>query len=352
MVVAAAPRDAGTAAPLHRRDSRAEPAAHHARRARRRAAPDARLRRRRASPPSITISTASAPSPCMQPTSGVFAEWRRTVSREATVFVATSVVLVILGFAYHAQTARAHEADFIYAATQTRVHTALRRGRSGLWEWDLSRGAIFWSPSMFEILGLEPENRLLSVGEVAALTHPDDVDLVGARRTDFSTPAKASLDREFRMRHADGALGLDSRPRRGRRRCRGRAASRRHRRRRDRAAAARRGIAHRRHAAARRDRGDLRGLRAVGRVEPPGALQQQVPAALRPARRAGAARHALFGDQARTAAAPIIADDLPAAKAPARARSRRGSRTGAGCRSTSGAPTTAASSPSAPTSPR
>ena len=80
----------------------------------------------------------------MQSISGVFAEWRRTVSREATVFVATSLVLVILGFAYHAQTARAQEADFIYAATQDRFHTALRRGHSGLWEWDLSRGAIFW----------------------------------------------------------------------------------------------------------------------------------------------------------------------------------------------------------------
>ncbi len=139
----------------------------------------------------------------MQPTSGVFAEWRRTVSREATVFVATSVVLVILGFAYHAQTARAREADFIYAATQTRFHTALRRGRSGLWEWDLSRGAIFWSPSMFEILGLEPENRLVSIGEVADLTHPDDVDL--SLLADRLVEAGAGqFDSEFRMRHAEG----------------------------------------------------------------------------------------------------------------------------------------------------
>lgn len=139
----------------------------------------------------------------LQPTSGVFAAWRRTVSREATVFVATSVVLVLLGFAYHAQTARAHEADFIYSATQARVHTALRRGRSGLWEWDLSRGALFWSPSMFEILGLKAENRLLSVGEVAALTNHDDVDLV-TLANELLEAGEGNLDREFRMRHADG----------------------------------------------------------------------------------------------------------------------------------------------------
>ena len=155
----------------------------------------------------------------LQPTAGAFAEWRRTVSREATVFVATSVVLVILGFAYHAQTARAHEADFIYSATQTRVHTALRRGRSGLWEWDLSRGAIFWSQSMFEILGLEPQNRLLSVGEVAELTNADDADLV-----ELANGLIRGGRRQFRPRvpHAPRrrALGLDPRPRRGGRRTR------------------------------------------------------------------------------------------------------------------------------------
>jgi two-component system cell cycle sensor histidine kinase PleC len=139
----------------------------------------------------------------MQPTDAVFAPWRQTVSREATVFVATSIVLVILGFAYHAQTARTREADFIYTATQTRVHTALSRGGAGLWEWDLSRGAVFWSPSMFEILGLDVPNRLMSVGEIAALTHPGDIDLVGLAG-DLLEGKGASVDREFRMRHADG----------------------------------------------------------------------------------------------------------------------------------------------------
>jgi two-component system cell cycle sensor histidine kinase PleC len=139
----------------------------------------------------------------LQPTVGVFAEWRRTVSREAAVFVATSIVLVILGFAYHAQTVRAHEADFIYSATQDRFHTALRRGRSGLWEWDLSRGAIFWSQSMFEILGLEPQNRLVSVGEVAELTNSDDADMV-ALADQLIRAGEGHFDRELRMRHAEG----------------------------------------------------------------------------------------------------------------------------------------------------
>jgi two-component system cell cycle sensor histidine kinase PleC len=139
----------------------------------------------------------------IQPVQGVLEDWRRTVSYEATVFVATSIVLVILGFAFHAQAARAGEADSIYAETQARFHTALRRGHSGLWEWDLSRGAIFWSPSMFEILGLPPQNRLLSVGEVADLIHPDDTNLVELANG-FVEAGGGQMDQEFRMRHTDG----------------------------------------------------------------------------------------------------------------------------------------------------
>jgi two-component system cell cycle sensor histidine kinase PleC len=140
----------------------------------------------------------------VQPASGVFGEWRQTVSREATVFVATSIVLVILGFAFHAQAARAQEADSIYSETQSRFHTALRRGHSGLWEWDLSRGAIFWSQSMFEILGLQPQSRLLSVGEVADLIHPEDADLIDLANS-LIKAGHGQMDREFRMRHAEGS---------------------------------------------------------------------------------------------------------------------------------------------------
>ncbi|MYZ48874.1 ATP-binding protein [Propylenella binzhouense] len=139
----------------------------------------------------------------IQPYSGVFADWRRTVSREATIFVATSVVLVILGFAFHAQAARAQEADAIYAETQSRFHMALRRGHSGLWDWDLARGTLFWSPSMFEILGIVPRNRLLSVADVSELVHPEDLDLLDLANA-LVTAGSGTVDQEFRMRHADG----------------------------------------------------------------------------------------------------------------------------------------------------
>ena len=37
---------------------------------------------------------------------------------------------------------------------RSRIDTALNRGRCGLWDWDLASGRVFWSQSMFDILGL------------------------------------------------------------------------------------------------------------------------------------------------------------------------------------------------------
>ena len=139
----------------------------------------------------------------LQRESTIYAPWRTTVSREATVFVATAFVLVILGFAYHTQAARAEEADFIYSETQNRFHMALRHGRSGLWDWDIARGVIFWSPSMFEMLGLPESNRLVSQYDLADRVHPDDGDLVEMANMLLQNGG-GEIDREFRMKHVDG----------------------------------------------------------------------------------------------------------------------------------------------------
>ncbi len=120
-----------------------------------------------------------------------------------TLSATTGFVVLILGFAFHWQATRAREADVIYETVRSRIDTALNRGRCGLWDWDLARGRIFWSHSMFAILGLKPRDTLLSFGEVNALVHPEDIHLyeLAAQLAD----AKATLvDHAFRMRHANG----------------------------------------------------------------------------------------------------------------------------------------------------
>jgi two-component system cell cycle sensor histidine kinase PleC len=94
---------------------------------------------------------------------------RSDTALQVTLSATTGFVVLILGFAFHWQSTRAREGDLINDAVRSRIDTALNRGRCGLWDWDLSRGRIFWSQSMFTILGLESRNDLLTFGEVNAL---------------------------------------------------------------------------------------------------------------------------------------------------------------------------------------
>jgi two-component system cell cycle sensor histidine kinase PleC len=129
--------------------------------------------------------------------------WRSDAALQITLSATTGFVVLILGFAFHWQSTRAREGDLINDAVRSRIDTALNRGRCGLWDWDLSRGRIFWSQSMFELLGLEGRNDLLTFGEVNALVMSDDIDLFMI--ADQLVGGKIDhIDQTFRMRHANG----------------------------------------------------------------------------------------------------------------------------------------------------
>jgi two-component system cell cycle sensor histidine kinase PleC len=138
-----------------------------------------------------------------QPRADALAAWRSDTTLTITLSATTGFVLLILGFAFHWQAARAREADVIFDTVRSRIDTALNRGRCGLWDWDLARGRIFWSHSMFAILGLDARDDLLTFGEINRLVHPDDIKLyeLAARLADVKA---GSIDHEFRMHHASG----------------------------------------------------------------------------------------------------------------------------------------------------
>src|SRR5579871_3576263 len=129
--------------------------------------------------------------------------WRSDAALSVTLSATTGFVVLILGFAFHWQSTRAREGDLINDAVRGRIDTALNRGRCGLWDWDLSRGRIFWSQSMFTMLGLDSRNDLLTFGEVNALVKSDDIDLF-AIADQLITGAIDHIDQTFRMQHTDG----------------------------------------------------------------------------------------------------------------------------------------------------
>ncbi len=139
----------------------------------------------------------------LQPKPSALSRWVADSTLTVTLVATTGFVLLMLGFAFHWQAARAREADDIFALERARMDTALNRGRSGMWDWDLATGRIYWSDSMFSILSFTPRDELLSFGEVDALVHPDDGSLY-AIATQLAGTADASIDRSFRMRGAGG----------------------------------------------------------------------------------------------------------------------------------------------------
>ena len=139
----------------------------------------------------------------VQTASDALVNWRATTALTVTLSATTGFVVLILGFAFHWQATRAREADLIHDTVRGRIDTALNRGRCGLWDWDLARGRVFWSRSMFDILGLPARENLLTFGELNALVHPGDIDLYGLARQ-LADAQVQSIDHAFRMRHADG----------------------------------------------------------------------------------------------------------------------------------------------------
>src|ERR1700744_4342197 len=129
--------------------------------------------------------------------------WRSDAALSVTLSATTGFVVLILGFAFHWQSTRAREGDLINDAVRGRIDTALNRGRCGLWDWDLSRGRIFWSQSMFTLLGLESRSDLLTFGEVNALVKSDDINLFEIA-DQLIAGRIAHIDQTFRMQHTDG----------------------------------------------------------------------------------------------------------------------------------------------------
>ncbi len=150
----------------------------------------------------------SLPAPLGQiavvvPISAVLADWRAAELRAAVLLVSTALVLIALALAYFWQASRAREADRVCGRVRDRIDTALTRGRCGLWDWDLARGRIYWSDSMYEILGLTPVGNYLSFGDINALVHPADGDLAAIAEMLTASQAE-TVDHAFRMQNARG----------------------------------------------------------------------------------------------------------------------------------------------------
>jgi two-component system, cell cycle sensor histidine kinase PleC len=139
----------------------------------------------------------------IHPLDDVLAEWRAAAWRSALLVLATGFVLLAIAGAYIWQAGRARRAEKSCDRIRDRMDLALSRGHCGLWDWDLARGRVFWSQSMFEMLGMSPAQRSFSFAELRALLHPEDSDLAETASGLLRSPGCA-IDHEFRIRDVGG----------------------------------------------------------------------------------------------------------------------------------------------------
>ncbi len=138
----------------------------------------------------------------VQTLDSVTALWAGRARIAAVLVGAVTLVVVCTGLAYALQADRARAVDRVCEQVRQRLDTALGRGRCGLWDWDIPRGRIYWSDSMYQLLGYVREQEFLSFGDVNALVHPDDTDLYGLARQ--LAARDTTVDHEFRIRAAGG----------------------------------------------------------------------------------------------------------------------------------------------------
>jgi two-component system cell cycle sensor histidine kinase PleC len=128
---------------------------------------------------------------------------RREVSLNVTIFTGISGILLVILYAYYMQVKRARDADDIFVESNLRIETALSRGRCGLWDFDVHNRRLFWSGSMYEMLGLPPAGNIISFSDAARMMHPTDANIYALARAISRGNAK-QVDQVFRMRHAAG----------------------------------------------------------------------------------------------------------------------------------------------------
>ncbi|MGY2048770.1 PAS domain-containing sensor histidine kinase [Methylobacterium sp. JK268] len=138
----------------------------------------------------------------VQSLDAVMAQWQGRARTQVLVIGTAALVIISVGLAYTLQADRARAVDRVCEQVRQRLDMALCRGRCGLWDWDIARGRIYWSDSMYQLLGYTREHEFLSFGDVNALVHPDDTDLYGLASQ--LAAQEAAVDHEFRIRSAAG----------------------------------------------------------------------------------------------------------------------------------------------------
>ena len=139
----------------------------------------------------------------VQPVDAMLGAWKESALGLTGLFLLVASVILAIAAAFNWQATQTRKSRHTLAVATSRLDAALDRGRCGLWDWDMGRGRIFWSRSMYSMLGMKPKGEYLSYGEIVSRQHPEDVPIDQLADAILDSE-NGAFDHEFRLRHADG----------------------------------------------------------------------------------------------------------------------------------------------------
>ena len=89
-------------------------------------------------------------------------------------------------------------------ASEERFQLALRGANEGLWDYDVERDHVFFSPRWKSMLGYGEDELSNTVDTWLSLVHPDDRVVARTRLRKFLSSTQEIYESEFRMRHKSG----------------------------------------------------------------------------------------------------------------------------------------------------
>lgn len=91
------------------------------------------------------------------------------------------------------------------AASEERFRLAMMGANDGLWDWDMERGGVYYSPRWKSMLGYEEHELEATQESWIGLLHPEDRDRVVAQIQALRDAATAHYEVELRLRHKNGS---------------------------------------------------------------------------------------------------------------------------------------------------
>ena len=87
-----------------------------------------------------------------------------------------------------------------------RISIATESGDIGVWDWNIEKNAIDWTPQMFSIFGMNPDTKIIHYAVWINAIHPDDRAATEQYLQNAIQSTADTIDTEFRILWPDGSV--------------------------------------------------------------------------------------------------------------------------------------------------